>query len=141
MYIFNLFLATRNHDGNSGIDYSVRASRKDNDNAIYLSYLSGDNSWNKVDVSYLATSRSDVQAGSFIADTYSTFGCDQENPQNDIVRHAIPYFSGSEFNVATFISGARTRDGNADFRLSEPVFYNDSGVIEVKVTSDAKPSL
>ena len=43
--------------------------------------------------------------------------------------------------MATFISGARTKDGNADFRLSEPVFYNDSGVIEVKVTSDAKPSL
>ena len=27
-------------------------------------------------VSYLATSRPDIQAGQFIADTYSIFGCD-----------------------------------------------------------------
>lgn len=118
---FYLLLATQSIGGyktDSGLDYSVRASRKDNSDALLLSFLSGNNSWNKASVSYLATSRTDIKAGSFIADTFSTFGCDSENPQNDAVRHAIPYFSGSDFKISTFISGARTRDGGADFRLS-----------------------
>ena len=54
----------------AGLDYSVRAKRKDNANALSLSFLpGGDSTWKKVSVSYLATSRDDLTAGSFLTGT------------------------------------------------------------------------
>lgn len=53
-------LATMSHDGftiKNGLDYSIRARRKQNTNALSLSLLSSDRSWKKISISYLAASR------------------------------------------------------------------------------------
>ena len=54
----------------SGLDYSVRGGLNEKENGISLSLLVGDKSWSKVTASYLVSSRKDVIAGSFIADTF-----------------------------------------------------------------------
>ena len=43
-----------------------------------------------MEVSYLATSRTDILAGSFIADTYPLFGCDKKTRDSGIIKHYIP---------------------------------------------------
>ena len=62
----------------AGLDYSVRATRSGNQNALSVSFLSHEKGWKKVSVSYLATSRVDVQAGSFIVDAFTLLGCADE---------------------------------------------------------------
>ena len=73
----------------SGLDYSVRAGRKDDSNALALSLIVEDREWTKISVSYLVSSRSDLYLGSFIADTFSLFGCDKTKVDKGVISHTI----------------------------------------------------
>lgn len=79
LYVFYLInLAVHNLHGfkpNDGLDFSLRANTKNKANALSLTYLSREKNWKKVSVSYLATSRANIYAGSFIFDAYSLLGC------------------------------------------------------------------
>lgn len=56
----------------NGYDFSVRASRGINSTEAKIALLiNNDNSWTSMKISYLITARSDLQAGFFIADSYT----------------------------------------------------------------------
>ena len=48
------------------LDYSVRGSQEKGSNALGVSFRVSDNSWKKIIISYLVTSRKDLHLGSFI---------------------------------------------------------------------------
>jgi len=94
----------------AGLDYSVRGRKNDYSNSISLALLVHDKTWSKVDVSYFASSRSDILAGSFIADTFPLFGCDKQSSSSGVVTHYLPELSKGKYEIAAFISGIKTRD-------------------------------
>lgn len=63
----------------NGLDYSVRGGQKGSSNLLAITLVTGDNSWTKITVSYLATSRPDFLVGSLYADLVSAFGCDSSS--------------------------------------------------------------
>lgn len=85
-------IATNNlyeYKPSSGLDYSVRAGRKDNLNLLALSLIVEDDQWKKISVSYLVSSRTDLYIGSFIADIFSLFGCDSTNIDKGVISHTV----------------------------------------------------
>lgn len=81
-----------------------------------MTYLSREKNWKKVSVSYLATSRIDVLAGSYIVDAYSLLGCKE---RTGIAEHTIPYGPKGDFKALTFISGLKTEDRTVNAKISE----------------------
>lgn len=67
----------------SGIDYSVRAGKKNDRQKLNIVLLINDDvTWTSIQVSYIVTSRKDFRVGSFIADTFSLLDCSPIN-RND----------------------------------------------------------
>ena len=108
-----------------------------------ISLLTGDNAWEKITVSYLVSSRKDLYLGSFIADTFSLFGCTHKSVDKDKLQHAIPRLPQGRFNyqVATYISGIRTQDNRINARLWDPSVDASNGILDVAITSNANPSI
>ena len=127
----------------SGLDYSVRAGRKDDSNALALSLLVEDNEWTKISVSYLVSSRNDLYLGSFIADTFSLFGCDKTKVDQGTISHTIQDLPRTKKNykVQVFISGIKTDDGSASVSIWEPIVHSHNGVLTFNVKSNANPSI
>ena len=147
LFVINYYiLATVSLNGyrpKSGLDYSVRASRQKNANALAISLLTGDNSWNKITVSYLVSSRKDVYLGSFIADTFSLFGCTHLPIDKGHLSHSIPRLPQGNFQykVATYISGVRTQDNSMNAKIWDPSIDAKNGMLDVAITSNANPSI
>lgn len=95
----------------------MRAKQSEFGNSISFILLIHDKSWTKVDVSYLASSRSDVLAGSFIADTFPLFGCDKKSTDSGVVKHSIPALAQGKYEIAAFISGLKTRDSQHKVKI------------------------
>ena len=127
----------------TGLDYSVRAGRKGDANKLAISLLTGDNEWNKITVSYMVSSRNDLHLGSFIADAFSLFGCTHDAVDKGHFQHAVQNLPQGKFkyNVATYISGIRTADNKINAKLWDPSVDSSNGVLDVKVTSNANPSI
>lgn len=117
----------------NGLDYSLRSNRKDKANAISLSFLSREKGWKQVTVSYLATSRIDVFAGSFLADAYSLQGCGDD--KNDLVGQIIPYGPKGNFNALAFISGLKTEDKEIKTSVKNSTYTDEYGKISVQLSS------
>lgn len=46
-----------------GFNFALSASKKENENALLVSFVSADGSWKKIDVTYIASSRTDLYLG------------------------------------------------------------------------------
>lgn len=62
----------------TGLDYSVRGSRKDGSNSVTFSLFIAPQGWKQITASYLVSSRHDLKIGTFIVDTHSIFGCNKK---------------------------------------------------------------
>lgn len=96
----------------TGIDYSVRAGKKDNKQKLNIVLLIDDKvGWTSIVVSYIVTSRGDFRVGSFIADTFSLLDCSPINRNDQLVvstEIANWVTTDERFKVLAFISGIRT---------------------------------
>lgn len=91
---------------------------------LSISLITSDNSWKKITISYLATSRADFSAGSFYVDLYSLYGCeDRKNNEVAVTKNIgkIPYKKASK--VQAFIAGLSSNDKSFDVSLNN-VQYN-----------------
>lgn len=135
-------LATSNLDSyqpTHGLDYSVRGGQKGSSNILSVSLITGDYSWKKITISYLATSRADFSAGSFYVDLYSLYGCG--NKDNGVaVSHnvgKIPF--GSSYKIGVFVSGVSSHDNGFDLDLNNIKYDPKSGDLSLNVNSNAVP--
>ena len=94
--------------------------------------------WSKVGVSYLATSRSDIQVGSFIADTYPLFGCDRKSTDVGVVKYSPDGLSRDKYEIGAFISGIQAKDNDYKVKISASI---TSSEITIKITSTSSPSV
>ena len=107
-----------------------------------LSLLVGDDGWKKISVSYLVSARTDLYLGSFIADTFSLFGCDSSKVDNGIIKygvHGLPQ-RRNKFSVQLFISGIKTDDRSVNVSIWEPA-VDKSGLLTFNIRSNANPSI
>ena len=127
----------------SGLDYSIRAGRKDDKNLLALSLIVEDKNWKKIKVSYLVSSRKDLYIGSFIADVFSLFGCDSSKVDRGLISYTIHDLPPSKrkYDVQLFISGIKTDDGSATINFWEPNVNSNNGVLTFNLKSDANPSI
>lgn len=127
----------------SGLDYSIRAGRKDDKNLLALSLIVEDKSWKKIKVSYLVSSRKDLYIGSFIADVFSLFGCDSSKVDTGLVSYTIHDLppSKKKYDVQLFISGIKTDDGSANINFWEPRVNSNNGLLTFNLKSNANPSI
>lgn len=107
-------------------DYEVIASRKGNENAIVITYKNKDNSWRKVDVSYMVSSFADIKLGHFIADSITKY----EKTVSDngyevakieqVVKNNID--KENTYGVQAFLSGVKSALVKPSFKIKEPSF-------------------
>ena len=102
----------------------------------------GDDSWTKISVSYLVSARTDLYLGSFIADTFSLFGCDSSKSDTGLIKYGISGLLQQKagFNVQLFISGIKTDDASVNVKIWEAA-VDSSGLLTFNVRSNANPSI
>lgn len=89
-------------------------------------------------VSYLASSRSDVFVGSFIADTFPLFGCDKKSTDRGVVVHTPSNLPSGRYEIAAFVSGIMTQDKRQKTKIAYSI--NNQQII-IEVTSTAFPAV
>jgi hypothetical protein len=99
--------------------------------SFQIAVISNAKYWKKLTVSYLVSTRNDIFAGSFIVDTLSYFGCDNNETKmaNSIIIQnsrfdGQNFTKDSNFSVSVFISGVQT------YPLS-----NDSDIVNFRVAT------
>lgn len=127
----------------SGLDYSVRAGRKGTSNSLSLSLFVEDNSWKRISVSYLVSSRNDLYLGSFIIDGFSIFACDKDVIDTEKISFGIENLPRikTEYQVAVFISGVKTNDKSVGVSIWEPSVNFNTGYISFNLKSNASPTV
>lgn len=122
----------------AGVDYSVRGRKSEYGNSIEIELIVQINTWAKINVGYLATSRKDVLAGSFIADTFPLFGCDKKATDKGVVKYAVPGLPSGKYEIAAFISGVRSGDSQQKTKITYSI---NSQFISIEITSTSSPAV
>ena len=96
----------------TGLDYSVRGSRKDGSNSLTFSLFIGSSGWKQITACYLVSSRVDLKIGTFIVDTHSIFGCNKKTINQVPLQQFVGKFDKSypSFQLYLFVSGLKTED-------------------------------
>ena len=123
-----------------GLDYSVRGGQQGSSNVLAVSLITGDYSWKKITITYLATSRADFSAGSFYVDLYSLYGCGSRDEKGVAVSHNVGKIPFSQsYKVGVFVSGVSSHDNGFDLDLSDIKYNAKTGDLSLNVRSNAVP--
>lgn len=98
--------------------------------------------WSKISVSYLAAARNDIYVGTFLVDAFAQYDCNKKgNLDLEFKTNVTDVATGYEYDSKVFLSGIKVKDAEFEFIFKSVSFNERSGVLEVKVNTDANPHI